>query len=731
MLAFDNLSEQERHILVAPGRFAEYATLAGFHPQNENPSPARIATVITPLPRPISRAASINPLLAEATAPVHVQDSAVVPALFQDNTAMPAAMELNVVLAGNVAAATANPQANDEPQRMLLAAARATPPPVATPTPAPLRSVRSRVRMTTPVRPQSPPSPLAGHGHFRPPLSAAAPPTLGGASFYTPAAGASPQEAPRMTSSPIPFGGWVNTWSPPPAPAAQTLPTPADSPHPRLRSATPVFVPDAWRPPVVNDIPASDAHHYAERIATMNQREASLVDLEKRLLALVDQLSSLSTQQQPMPAVATNYTAVPPSPGGGSSSSSSNSSSNSHRRPNSRGSFAHRDNRMSEPHSDFSAAAIKVPAALIKQAADDVAKIRFDGNTGMTAFRWFARLRTALTGRLLSPSNINGMFSNMDEAYLRLRTRQWFPNGADYDPKWMVVEGDLPTWDLFADFCRNAFFRDVSEEDLQQDLNHFKWSRTKEPFSLVWAHLLGLNSYLSSDFRLSESSLRHLWCEGCDSAPWKKAVRQLTIPGFPGLSYTDPVIPMKAVFDALDSHVNLATGPSEGASFDPSDLQRQIQALERQVRQSNSRQNGRRERLNVVAFAKSPAAADQRGLPVNLPSQGASRETRNRYVSKVMSLATDFLAQYPEVEELNEDDEDDLHLLINDPSALPESIVTGELFYTVEESRPKYKPGFPSKDKRDFASKDKKEGPGRGQSPHPRPPTPGASAPSS
>ncbi|KAJ3086959.1 hypothetical protein HDU96_004700, partial [Phlyctochytrium bullatum] len=93
---------------------------------------------------------------------------------------------------------------------------------------------------------------------------------------------------------------------------------------------------------------------------------------------------------------------------------------------------------------------------------------------------------------------------------------------------------------------------------------------------------------------------------------------------------------------------------------------------------------------------------------------------------------TDFLAQYPDVEELNGDDEDDLFLLMDDPSALPAPLAGGELFYTVSESRPKYAPGFPPKEKRGFPpnSKDKDDDSGRrGQSPHPRPPTPGHSAP--
>ncbi|KAJ3086463.1 hypothetical protein HDU96_004913, partial [Phlyctochytrium bullatum] len=387
------------------------------------------------------------------------------------------------------------------------------------------------------------------------------------------------------------------------------------------------------------------------------------------------------------PATVSPLTA-PPSPGG----SSSSSSSSSHRRPSSHGSFHPRGSpHASAPRSEFAAAAAKVPAALIKQAADEVAKIRFDGKTGITAFRWFARLRAALSGRVITEHNPGGLFANMDDAYLRLRTRQWFPNGTDYDPKWMVVEGDLCTWDLFADFCRNAFFRDVSEEDLQRDLNQFQWSRAKEPFSLVWAHLLGLNSYLSDAFRLSESDLRSLWCESCDSAAWKKAVRKLTIPGYPGLLYTDPTIPMKDVFGAIDSHISMATGTTDTTdTFDPTDLQKQIQALERKLNQTTSRPNARRERLNIVAFANSNAAIDRRGLPITPPSKGASREARDRYVSKVMSLATDFLEHYPHVEGLEQEDEDDLYLLMEDPSAIPAPLAGGELFYTVEDSRPKY-----------------------------------------
>ncbi|KAJ3086170.1 hypothetical protein HDU96_005046, partial [Phlyctochytrium bullatum] len=193
-----------------------------------------------------------------------------------------------------------------------------------------------------------------------------------------------------------------------------------------------------------------------------------------------------------------------------------------------------------------------------------------------------------------------------------------------------------------------------------------------------------------------------------------------------------------AVFDAIDSHIGMATGTADtqhGAAADISDLQKQIVALQQVVMQNSSRSRPRGERLNIVAFANSAAAVDSRGVPIHPPSKGASSDTRNRYVSKVMAFATDFLETYhPDIEPLVQEDEDDLRLFLDDPSALPEPLASSELFYTVEDNRPRYTPGFPSaghgrsgvsfKDKTSAGSSSH-----RGPSPNPRPPTPGATAP--
>ncbi|KAJ3085721.1 hypothetical protein HDU96_005290, partial [Phlyctochytrium bullatum] len=87
---------------------------------------------------------------------------------------------------------------------------------------------------------------------------------------------------------------------------------------------------------------------------------------------------------------------------------------------------------------------------------------------------------------------------------------------------------------------------------------------------------------------------------------------------------------------------------------------------------------------------------------------------------------------YPDIPPLEDDDADDLYLLMDDPSALPDVIADGELFYTVEDTRPKYTPGFPTavRDRRGVNFKDKAGSSApRGPSPHPRPPTPGSSTP--
>ncbi|KAJ3090091.1 hypothetical protein HDU96_003543, partial [Phlyctochytrium bullatum] len=532
------------------------------------------------------------------------------------------------------------------------------------PSPVPLRTTRSRVRLATP-QPLTPASPLAGHlyGFYRPSLSAAVPPSPG-MSFYTAAAHASPTPAPHMPPTPVPFAGWGPSWTP----AKQEVFSPSvslPSPYPR-RAPTSVAPPDAWRPPMPTAIPPSDAEHYAQRLAELHAREASLFALEQRLRDMIEQHAAALS--------ALPVAAAPPSPGGGSSSSSTSSST----RRGSRGPAAPRGHvhpLASRSESAPPSSGTKAPPALIKQAAENVGKIRFDGKPGMPAFRWFARLRAALQGRVLSDTNLNGIFGDIDEAYLRLRTRQWFPPGPDYDPQWMVVDSDLSTWDLFADFCRNAFFRTVSEDDVKHDITQFKWSRAKDDFSFVWSQLLGLNSFLSPMYRLTDPALRELWCNSCDSAVWKNAVRNLVIPGYEGRRFDDPAVPMTAVFSAVDSHTDLATGLSDSgtSSRELEALQKQVTALERRVQQNPGlRPGARRERLNIVAFANSTAAVDKRGVPILVPQKGAPSETRDRFVSKVMTAATDFLAHYPDIPPLEDDDADDLYLLMDDPSALPD-----------------------------------------------------------
>ncbi|KAJ3095557.1 hypothetical protein HDU96_001131, partial [Phlyctochytrium bullatum] len=751
-LSFEPFFPKEIHQLVIPGRFTAAARAAGFL---DDPAPRPVIRSLGPATVLAHEAAEEAPTVVARDPSAFVSDAPVnipLPGSFQfPDSPTPLALHderphdestpAQDAFAADVVFGPLNPDlasAADEPHSDSQAPAPAwpiTPERPAPPLPIPLRTTRSRVRLATPLV-SSPISPL--RGYYRPPLGVATPYTSGGASFYTPAAPNSPSMAPQLTPPPVPFGGWTQSWVPTkPDPHSVASPSPpVPSPLPR-RPPTTAVLPDAWHPPVLPAISDRDAKLYAERLAALDAQVASLKLLEQRLFSLAETFTAASTAAAALTASAAppappSAPAASPSSSGGSSSSSSSSS---HHRPPSRGPAPPRRSTPS-PHASPASAytSSTVPASLIKQAADEVAKIRFDGTTGIGAFRWFARLRAALLGRVISYTNPGGLFSTIDEAYLRLRTRQWFPNGADYDPKWMVVESDIFSWDLFEDFCRTAFFRAVSEEDLQRDLTQYQWSRAKEPFSLVWAHLLGLNSYLSSGYRLHESDLRKLWCESCDSPAWKKAVRQLTVPGYDGLPFHDPFIPMKAVFDAIDSHIGMATGTAEtvGASaVDLTAIQKQVDALTRQLQNPSSRPNTRRERLNIVAFANSTAAVDRRGLPLTLPPKGAAPETRDRYVSKVMSIASDFLVHYPDVERLEDEDADDLYLLMDDPTAIPEPLAGGELFYTVDDTRSKYAPGFPSavRDRRNVAFKDK---PGssapRGSSPHPRPPTPGSSA---
>ncbi|KAJ3091542.1 hypothetical protein HDU96_003033, partial [Phlyctochytrium bullatum] len=248
-----------------------------------------------------------------------------------------------------------------------------TPLPTTPPSPVPLRTTRSCVRLATPI-PMTPASPLAGHTYasYRPPLSAAVPPSAG-MSFYTAAAHASPTPAPHLPPTPVPFAGWGPSWTPAKTEALSPPPS-SPSPYPR-RAPTSVALPDAWHPPMPTAIPPSDADHYAQRFAELNAREASLFALEQRLRDMMEQhaaaLSALAAA------------AAPPSPSGGSSSSSPSSFA----RRGSRGSAAPRD-RSAGPGSESAPphGGIKDPPALIKPAAEDVGKIRFDGKTGMPAF---------------------------------------------------------------------------------------------------------------------------------------------------------------------------------------------------------------------------------------------------------------------------------------------------------------------------------------------------------
>ncbi|KAJ3086440.1 hypothetical protein HDU96_004916, partial [Phlyctochytrium bullatum] len=290
-LSFGQFSDLERHLLVAPGRFAEYAALAGLRDDRNRPSPgpAVVAANLTPSPTPAQEAVAPTSSQVDAITFVDFPDLVDVSSLHEHTIVPPAAEESNPAEAFEIAAVD-----NQEVTAVhaapvdlhLDAVAVTTPsimtPPTAAPVPIAPTTARSRVRLTTPV----PLSPRVGSTHPRTTSSVAAPPTFGGGSFYTPAAGLSPHQAPHMVTSPVPFGGWTNTWSqPPPAAAA---PTPVISPVPR-RASPPVVFPDAWRPPVVTSIPASDARHYAERIAALDRREASLAALEQRLLALAEQ----------------------------------------------------------------------------------------------------------------------------------------------------------------------------------------------------------------------------------------------------------------------------------------------------------------------------------------------------------------------------------------------------------------------------------------------------------
>ncbi|KAJ3089825.1 hypothetical protein HDU96_003612, partial [Phlyctochytrium bullatum] len=96
-LSFGQFSDLERHLLVAPGRFAEYAALAGLCVASNRPSPgpALIAANLTPSPTPAQEAVGPTPSHVDAITFADFPDLVDVSSLHEHTVVLPAVEDLN------------------------------------------------------------------------------------------------------------------------------------------------------------------------------------------------------------------------------------------------------------------------------------------------------------------------------------------------------------------------------------------------------------------------------------------------------------------------------------------------------------------------------------------------------------------------------------------------------------------------------------------------------------
>ncbi|KAJ3087813.1 hypothetical protein HDU96_004360, partial [Phlyctochytrium bullatum] len=104
-LSFGQFSDLERHLLVAPGRFSEYAALAGLGDVRNRPSPgpALVAANLTPSPTPVQEAVGPTPLHDDAITFADLPDLVDVSSLHENTIVPPAVEELNPAEAFSIA----------------------------------------------------------------------------------------------------------------------------------------------------------------------------------------------------------------------------------------------------------------------------------------------------------------------------------------------------------------------------------------------------------------------------------------------------------------------------------------------------------------------------------------------------------------------------------------------------------------------------------------------------
>ncbi|KAJ3090548.1 hypothetical protein HDU96_003380, partial [Phlyctochytrium bullatum] len=335
-------------------------------------------------------------------------------------------------------------------------------------------------------------------------------------------------------------------------------------------------------------------------------------------------------------------------------------------------------------------------AANARQAAIEISKITWNGNTGRDAYVWLAELRLALESRVISPSNPHGLWPSMDAAFAFCRTSSWFPANSTYRS---IFQQPSLSWSSFESSCKLNLFRQFDHKNFRSELKRFTWDLPTDPV-VAWSNLELKNNYLPADYRLSFARLRRIWGGGCLSGQWQLVLEDLRFPQHGRkTTYESPRVSITEIIRALDARgVNFASSSSSSAApaAAVSSLVSRVAALEKQATRRD-RDCGT-PRLNLVAFSRAGDVRDTYGRPLRPPPPSSHTDLKKAYVNQVLLAAQHYAATNPELDaEFTADDTYELYRLLDDPPS--SNYEPGPLVVYVAEtygqSQPQYRPGFP------------------------------------
>ncbi|KAJ3092465.1 hypothetical protein HDU96_002708, partial [Phlyctochytrium bullatum] len=271
-------------------------------------------------------------------------------------------------------------------------------------------------------------------------------------------------------------------------------------------------------------------------------------------------------------------------------------------------------------------------AANARQAAREISRITWNGNTGRDAYVWLAELRLALESRVISPSNPHGLWPSMDAAFAFCRTSSWFPANSTYRS---IFQQPSLGWSSFESSCKLNLFRQFDHKNFRSELKRYTWDLPTDPV-VAWSDLELRNNYLPADYRLSFARLRRIWGGGCLSGQWQLVLEDLRFPQYGRqTTYESPRVSIPEIIRALDARgVNFTASSSTSTvpAAAVSSLVSRVAALEKQATRRD-RDRGT-PRLNLVAFSRAGDVRDTYGRPLKPPPPSSHADLKKAYVNQ-------------------------------------------------------------------------------------------------